>query len=234
MASNSRHLKRTSMPNSWPVKKKNITFVTKPNAGSHKLKYVTPVVVILREVLGYAQTSKDAKYIVHNKEVLVNGKKVTDVKFAVGMFDIFELSETKEKFVVIFDEVGRLKLVPTKDSTITLKVASKTILKSGKFQLNMMNGYNILVDEKTFKKVSVQDSVVYDFAKKAVKKTLELKEGSQVYLFDGKFKGCFATVKGFTLYNGLANDLVTLEIEGNEASTAKAYCYVIENTKGFN
>ena len=222
------------MPNSWPVKKKNITFVTKPNAGSHKLKYVTPVVVILREVLGYAQTSKDAKYIVHNKEVLVNGKKVTDVKFAVGMFDIFELSETKEKFVVIFDEVGRLKLVPTKDSTITLKVASKTILKSGKFQLNMMNGYNILVDEKTFKKVSVQDSVVYDFAKKAVKKTLELKEGSQVYLFDGKFKGCFATVKGFTLYNGLANDLVTLEIEGNEASTAKAYCYVIENTKGFN
>lgn len=231
---NGRHLKRTSMPNSWPVKKKNITFVTKPNAGSHKLKYVTPVVVILREVLGYAQTTKDAKYIVHNKEVLVNGKKVTDVKFAVGMFDIFELSETKEKFVVIFDEVGRLKLVPTKDSTITLKVASKTILKSGKFQLNMMNGYNILVDEKTFKKVSVQDSVVYDFAKKAVKKTLELKEGSQVYLFDGKFKGCFATVKGFTLYNGLANDLVTLEIEGNEASTAKAYCYVIENTKGFN
>lgn len=231
---NSRHLKRTSMPNSWPVKKKNITFVTKPNAGSHKLKYVTPVVVILREVLGYAQTAKDAKFIVHNKEVLVNGKKVTDIKTAVGMFDIFELAETNEKFVVIFDEVGRLKLVPTKESTVTLKVASKTKLKSGKFQLNMMNGYNVLVDEKTFKKVSVQDSVVYDFAKKAVKKTVELKEGAQVYLFDGKFKGQFATVKGFTLYNGLAKDLVTLELNGTEASTAKDYCYVIENIKGFN
>ena len=117
---NSRHLKRTSMPNSWPVKKKNITFVTKPNAGSHELKYVTPVVVILRETLGYAKTAKEAKYIVHNKNVLVNGKKVTDIKLAVGMFDIFEITETKEKFVVIFDTVGRLNLVPTKSSTITL------------------------------------------------------------------------------------------------------------------
>jgi small subunit ribosomal protein S4e len=231
---NTRHLKRTNMPNSWPVKKKNITFVTKPNAGSHKLKYVTPVVVILREVLGYAQTAKDAKYIVHNEEVLVNGKKVTDVKAAVGMFDIFEITKTSEKFIVIFDEVGRLKLVSTKDSTVTLKIAGKSVMKNGKFQLNMMNGYNILVDEKSFKKANVEDSVVYDYVKKAVVKTLELKEGAQVYLFDGKFKGCFATVKGFTKYSGLANDLVNLDLGGVDASTTKSYCYVITNIKGFN
>lgn len=231
---NTRHLKRTNMPNSWPVKKKGITFITRPNAGSHKLDYVTSVVVLLREVLGYAKTAKDAKYIVYNEELLVNGKKVTDIKTAVGMFDIFEITKTSEKFVLIFDEVGRLKLVPTKDSTITLKIASKSILKNGKFQLNMMNGYNVLVDEKAFKKAKVEDSVVYDYTKKAIKKVVELKEGAQVYLFDGKFKGQFATVKGFTKYNGLANDLVTLDIAGAEASTAKAYCYVLENTKGFN
>lgn len=234
MASNRRHLKRTSMPNSWPVKKKNITFVTKPNAGSHKLKYVTPIVVLLREVLGYAQTAKDAKYIVYNEEILVNGKKVTDIKAAVGMFDILEIAKTSEKFVVIFNEVGRLKLVPTKDTTVTLKVAKKTLSVGGKFQLNMMNGYNILVDAKAFAAVKVNDSIVYDFSKKKVVKTLSLAEKAQVYLFDGKFKGQFATVKGFTLYNGLSKDLVILDVAGAEASTAKDYCYVIENMKGFN
>lgn len=222
------------MPNSWPVKKKNITFVAKPNAGSHKLKYVTSVVVLLRDVLGYAQTSRDVKYIVNNEEILVNGRKVSDIKTAVGMFDVLEIAKTSEKFVVIFNEVGRLKLVATKDSTVTLKVAKKTLVAGGKFQLNMMNGYNVLVDKKIFDSVRVADSVVYDYAKKAVKKVLALKEKAQVYLFDGKFKGQFATVKGFTLYNGLAKDLVNLELDGKEASTAKDYCYVIENVKGFN
>lgn len=234
MASNRRHLKRTSMPNSWPVKKKNITFVTKPNAGSHKMKYVTPVVVLLREVLGYAQTAKDVKYIINHEDILVNGRKISDIKTAVGMFDVFEIAKTSEKFVVLFNEIGRLKLVPTKESTVTLKVVKKSLSKGGVMQLNMMNGYNVVVDKKTFDAVKVNDSVVYDFVKKVVKKTLSLVEGAQVYLFDGKYKGHFATVKGFTLYNGLAKDLVNIEIAGEETSTAKDYCYVIENMKGFN
>lgn len=233
MASNCRHLKRTNMPTSWPVKRKNITFVAKPNAGSHQLKYVTSVVVLLRDVLGYVQRSKNAKYAIHNEEILVNGKKVTDIKTPVGMFDVFEIKKTNEKFVLVFDEFGKIKLVPNKDDTITLKVSKKTITKSKTFQLNFMNGYNIVVDEKTFKAVSVQDSVVYDYAKKKVVKTLALAEKAQVYLFDGKFKGQFATVTGFTLYNGLTKDLVELTIGNEKHSTAKDYCYVVEDSKRF-
>ncbi len=58
-----------------------------------------------------------------------------------------------------------------------------------------MNGYNILVDEKTFKKVSVNDTVAYDYAKKKVVSTTPLKEGSFVYLFNGKYTGQFGLVK---------------------------------------
>ena len=196
MASTS-HLKRTSMPASWPVKKKNIKFVTKPNPGSHKREYVTPVVVLLREQLGYAATAKEAKQIVHNEEILINGNRVNDIKTACGLFDVFEIKKTNEKYVVLFNEVGRLNLVPTKDDLIYLKVTGKKILGNDKFQLNFMNGFNTKVDKKTFESTKVNSTVVYDLDKKAVLEILDLKEGNFVYVFDGKFQGKFGEIKGF-------------------------------------
>jgi len=228
---NNQHLKRTSMPSSWPVRKKNISFVVKPNPGSHKSKYVTPIVILLRDVLNYTSTSKEAKYVVNNQEVLINGKKVTDIKAPVGLFDVVEISSIKEKFVILFNEFGRLKLVPTKDDLIYLKVSGKKTTPGKKFQLNFMNGFNLIVDEKSFNGVKVNDTVVYDFAKKKVSSVLNLKEGNVVYVFDGKFKGTFGEVKTFVKYNGIARDLVHFEVEGQVHATAKDFCYVIGSKK---
>lgn len=232
------HLKRTSMPTSWPVKKKNITFIAKPNPGSHKMKYVVSMVVLLRDVLKYAATSKEVKRILHQEEVLINNKRVTDIKTAAGLFDIVEIKKTKEKYTVLFDESGKLKLVSAKDNLINLRVSRKTTTPGKKFQLNFLNGFNLLVDEKTFKSTKIADSVVYDLTKKKISSVLNLKEGNFVYLFDGKFKGQFAQIKSLVKYNGIARDLVEVEIEGNAHNTAKDYCYVIgtkkEDMKRFN
>jgi small subunit ribosomal protein S4e len=238
MASNRRHLKRTSMPNSWPIQKKTITFVGKPKPGSHKREYVVSTLILLRDILGYAHNAKEAKYIVNNQEFLVNGRQIKDIKAAIGIFDIIEIPATKEKFTVLFNTFGKITLVPTKSNELYLKVAKKTALKKGRFQINAMNGYNVLVDEKTFKSISVNDTVVYDFSKKKVVKTLPLKEGSFVYLFDGKYTGQFGKVISFTEYHGISKTIASLEIDGVEQSTVKDYCYVIgtnkEDIKGFN
>ncbi len=226
------------MPSSWPIKRKNITFISKPRAGSHKLKYITSVLVLLRDVLSYAQIGKEVKHIVHNDEILVNGRKISDIKTAVGIFDTFEISKTKEKFTVLFDTFGRLKLIEAKDNLIYLKVTNKTITSGKKFQLNFMNGYNTLVSEKDFKKVSVNGTVVYDYSKKKISDILSLKEDSFVYIFDGKFRGRFGKIKNFINYNGITRDAVSLEINKEVHTTAKDYCYVVgikeEDLKKFN
>lgn len=228
---NNQHLKRHSAPTSWQIKRKNITFVAKPNPGSHKLKYVVPVVVLLRDVLKYAETSKEVKLVLHNKEVLVNGKKVTDTRAPVGIFDVFEIKDTAEKYLVLFNELGRVKLVSKKDSMLYLKVSGKTVMPAGKFQVNFMNGFNIFVDAKTFKSLKVEDTVVYDFDKKKVAEVVSLKEGSFVYVFDGKFKGQFAQVKGFVKQNGVTKDLASVEVAGGTHNTAKEYCFVLGTKK---
>jgi small subunit ribosomal protein S4e len=230
---NSRHLKRNSMPTSWPVQRKTITFIGRPKSGSHKRDYVVSALILLRDVLKYTHTTKEAKYVVNEQEFLVNGRKITDVKSPVGLFDIVEIPAMKEKFVVLLNEVGRVKLVASKDQVVTLKVSNKTKAKAGKLQLNFMNGYNVLVDEKTFKSVSVNDSVEYDFTKKSIVKSLPLKEGSSVYVFDGKYQGSLGVVKSFVNYNGITRDIVEIEINGTVQKTVKDYCYVVADTKRF-
>lgn len=228
---NSRHLKRHSMPISWPIKRKNITFITRPRPGSHQREYVTTVLVLLRDVLKYVKNAKEAKYVVNNEKFIVNGKEIKDIKAPVGLFDIVEVPSMETKCVMLFDNFGKIKLLETTQESVLLKVAGKTSLPGGKFQLNYMNGYNTLVDEKTFKTVSVEDTVVFDFKKKKTEKVMKLKEGNFVYVFDGKFQGQIGKIESFTNYNGLAVDTVVIKIGDMAHTTARAYCFVVGEKK---
>lgn len=228
---NSQHLKRHKAPTSWKIKRKNITFIAKPKSGSHKREYVVSLVVLLRDILNFAETSKEVKLILNDGQVLVNGKQVKDVRYPVGIFDVFEIKSIDKKYVVLFDEFGKIKLVSQKDDLIYLKVSQKSILKNSQFQISFMNGFNILVEKKKFDLINVNDSVVFDFVKKQVVKILNLKKDCFVYFFNGKFTGCFGEVEGFVNYNGVSKDVAEVKINGLKQSTAKDYLFVLGNDK---
>lgn len=227
MASHSRHLKRHSMPTAWPIQRKTIPFVSRPNPGSHKREYVVSVLILLRDVLGVARNAKEAKFITNNQEILVNGKQTKNIKYPVGLFDVVEIPLTKEKYTVLFDEYGKVKLASASDDNVLLKVSGKKQIKGGKFQLNLMNGYNLIVDEKTFKATNVEDTIAYDFKKNKVTSTIALAPKSYVFIYDGKFQGQYGQVKEFTSYNGLTKDAVEVTIGKEDHKTIKEYCYAI-------
>lgn len=220
------------MPASWISKRKGITFISRPNPGAHKREYAASIIVLLRDFLGYVKNSREAKYAVKNTEILVNGRKCEDIRQPVGLFDIIELKATGESFTFIFDNIGKLKLIPAKENNLIAKVLNKSTLSGGKYQLNLFNGFNVLVSEKEFKSIKVEDSIVYDFDKKKISSHLPLKEGAFVFVYDGKFKGSFGEVKSFTEYNGVARDIVQIDFNGQVNNTAKDYCYVIGQKKG--
>ena len=228
---NTRHLKRHRMPASWPVERKGIPFISKPNPGSFQAKYATSVVILLRDVLKLVQTAKEAKQVINAGEIMLNGREVKDLKFPCGLFDVLEIKSTKQKLRIVFDTQGRIDLVPATESTLYLKVTSKTQQGAKSFQINCMNGYNLKVDEKTFKKVKVQDTIVFDYEKKKVIQVFALKEGVWAYVFDGNFKGHTAQVLSFKLYAGRARDTVELKLDKGEEQTAKEYCYIIAESK---
>ena len=55
----SSHLKRLAMPRSWPLPRKTTVWVTRPSPGGHSLERCMPVNLIIRDVLGRAQSSRE-------------------------------------------------------------------------------------------------------------------------------------------------------------------------------
>ena len=87
-----KHQKRLAVPKSWPVERKEETYTTKAGAGPHGEDGV-PLLIVLRDVLGYVDSKKEARYALGEDSVLVNGKAVSDERRPIGMFDILAFRE---------------------------------------------------------------------------------------------------------------------------------------------
>src|SRR3989338_4664319 len=132
------HLKRLKMPRTWPIPRKTNTWITRQNSGPHRIENSMPVNVVLRDLLGYARTTKEAKKILNDKEVLINKIARKDHRFPVGIFDIIEIPKNKENKIQINLHDGSNFISDKKDykvnDTLVIDLKTKKILKELKFE----------------------------------------------------------------------------------------------------
>ncbi|MFB6270651.1 MAG: 30S ribosomal protein S4e [Halobacterium sp.] len=221
------HQKRLSVPKSWPVERKTETFTAKAGAGPHGESGV-PLVVVLRDVLGYVDDSSEAQYVVNEDGVLVNGSSVGDVKRPIGMFDILAFPERDEYYRVFPDEGGRLGLTAidadAADSKLS-KVTDKTTVSGGDTQLNFHDGGNIVVDEDVY---SGNDSVVVDNETNEVVAHFEYGEGALVTAVAGQHAGDIGRIDEISVQPGSAQNTVYVETADGSFETVEEYVVVID------
>jgi len=185
----SNHLKRHFAPKSWKIKRKGISFITKPSAGTHKIYRSLPVNVILRDLLGYVKNNREAKFVLGKKNVTIDGIRRKDFKFPIGIFDVLSLNDIKEHFRIILDKRGRLDLIKIGKEESKLKlcrIIGKRYIK-GKVQLNLYDGKNILVSGNEYK---VGDVILLSLGSKfEVKEKIKFEKGILIYLIGGKHIG---------------------------------------------
>lgn len=179
------HIKRNTIPKSWPVPRKGVPYVVKPNFEFEK---GMPLLIILREVLKVARTAKEIQKIINEKGILVNTKIVKDVKHGVLLFDTITFVLTKKSYRMEMNELGKFEFNEIKESESNKKVSkiiNKKMLKGKKVQINMMDGRNILSSEKC----RTNDSAIINLTNGKIEKILPLKEKAEVLIFDGKHAG---------------------------------------------
>ncbi|MCZ7398479.1 MAG: S4 domain-containing protein [Candidatus Methanoperedens sp.] len=96
-----RHQKRVAAPTSWPITRKTHHWVVGANAGSHSKGTGIPLLVVVRDMLKIANTSKEAKTIINEGNILVDGVERTNYKHMVGLFDIVSIPTTNEYYRVL-------------------------------------------------------------------------------------------------------------------------------------
>jgi small subunit ribosomal protein S4e len=169
-------LKRLAAPRSWSVPRKTQKWSVTSSPGPHPRESSLPLTVILRDMLHLCETAREAERIVHRRKVLVDGRVATDPRLPVGIMDVVSIPDLKAHYRMVIDVRGRLQLVAIDGPSAGWKLArveGKTMVKSGKVQLNLYGGRSLLVEGKEYRtgdtlKLKVPDQKVlevYKFAK---------------------------------------------------------------------
>jgi len=223
-----RHQKRLSAPNAWPVERKTGTFTVKAGAGPHGEAGV-PLLVLLRDVLGYVDSKKEARYALNEGSVLVNGVAVSDEQRPVGMFDILAFTEREENYRVFPEEGGRLALTPidadAADSRLG-KIVAKQEISGGDTQLTLHDGANVRVEDGS--DYSSKDSLVIDNETKEIVAHFPYEEGALVTAVDGTHSGEIGTIEEITVTAGSGNNTVAVETDNGGFETVEQYVVVID------
>ncbi len=222
-----RHQKRLSVPNSWPVERKEQTYTVKAGAGPHGEDGV-PLLIILRDVLGYVDSKKEARYALEQDSVLVNGKALSDEQRPIGMFDILAFVEREEFYRVFPDEGGRLALTEidadAADSRLG-KVVKKQQVAGGDTQLTLHDGTTLLADDDT---ITQNDSIVVSNDDKSVVAHFSYEEGALVTAVDGEHAGEIGTVDEIQVTNGSSQNNVLVDQDDGRFETVEDYVVVID------
>ncbi|WP_408957534.1 30S ribosomal protein S4e [Natrinema sp. 74] len=222
-----KHQKRLSVPKSWPVERKTETFTVKADAGPHGEDGV-PLVVLLRDVLGYVDSRKEARYALSEDAILINGDPINDEQRPIGMFDIVAFPGREEYYRVFPDEGGRLALTEIDEDSAQSrlgKIEGKQQVPGGDTQLTLHDGTNVIVDDDEYE---TKDSIVVNNDDKSIVAHFPYEEGALVTAVRGNHGGKVGEIDAIDVTLGSGSNTVGISTDDGGFETVEEYVVVID------
>ncbi len=189
------HLKRIAAPRTWDLKRKKNVYVIRPEPSGHTIRNSISITMLFRDMLKRAKTMKEVRYLISNKEILLNNRKITSYKASVGLMDVISIPETDEHYRLLLNNKGSLVALPIDSKEAKLvphMIKNKTLISGGRVQLNFTSGENLIVEKDEYR---TGDVLVIDVVSGKIKETLSMKKGALVYFTGGKHIGKTAHVE---------------------------------------
>jgi len=222
--------KRLAASRAVPLLRKKSTWNIRARPGPHKKRNSVALGVVLRDIIGIAKTAKEAKGILNNGFVLVDGKPAKDSKRPIGLFDLITIVPEKKAYRALFSKKGVLAISEENDNKDEklCKVVGKTQVGKEIVQLATNDG-RALKEKKT--SVSVGDSVLIKVPGQKILKVLKQEPGKTVLVVDGKHVGQVARVKDIVAGTMSRPKLVTLETGSGEFKTVESNIFIVGDGK---
>ncbi len=225
-----RHLRRSSSPEFWPILRKEYVWTVNPSPGPHSKDRCIPIGIIIRDLLGYARTMREARRVLGEGKVKVDGRIVRDYKFPVGLMDVVEIVPSGETYRVVPHPVKHMVLHPIpKDeaSFKLLRIEGKTIVKGRAVQLHFHDGRNHLLKDPSEDVFKTYDVVKMTIPKQEIIDHIKFEEGVLAVVIAGRNIGKVGRVVDVKKVFKTANALVTMESDGESFRTILDYVFVI-------
>jgi small subunit ribosomal protein S4e len=230
-------LKRKPAPRFWPIHRKEFVWVVKPSPGPHSLESCLPLAIILRDILGFAKTRKEAKTIVSQGKIHVDGNIRREDDFPTGLMDVISMPDIDKHFRILPSKKG-LILHPISKDEISFKlcrIENKTTVKNGHVQLNLHDGSNILVkvaDPKNPQEdvYETLDTLKVSLPERQILEHIKLKENDFAIITGGKNIGKYGRIVAIESAKGKKrrNTLAVIEDEkGNRYQTILNFVFAV-------
>tara|TARA_B100000035_G_scaffold70428_1_gene57818 strand:- start:347 stop:931 length:585 start_codon:yes stop_codon:yes gene_type:complete len=185
-----------------------------------------PLGIILRDVLGLAQSRREAKRMIATRKVMVDGRIETDSGRGVGLMDVLTVGD--DHYRCVLDENGKLRYrsISAKQSSSKLcRVIGKTTIRGGKTQVHLHDGRNITVDDAN--KYNSGDTLIISLPDQEVSGHHAFSEGVLAYLTGGSHIGSTSKV----VSKDVKRSSKANEVQFEEFGTVADYVFVIGSEK---
>ena len=235
------HLKRKPAPKMWPIHRKEAVWTVMPKPGPHSISRSLPLALIVRDILGFAKTAKEAKNIISQGKITVDGKVRRDEHFLVGLMDIILILDAKKAYRVL-PSGKSLFLHPIGADETAFKlcrIENKTVVKGGNMHLDLHDGSSSLIkvsdsqdlEETVYHtldvlKLSVPDREVLGYTKLIV--------GAPAIVIGGKNMGKYGKVTAIEKKSDKKRRdlLVTLkDVNGDQFQTILDFVFILGDTE---
>ena len=224
-----KHLKRHRSPAFWPIHRKGGTWAVKTSSGPHSQETSIPTKVILRDQLNHAVTAREAKSLIKNGKLLVDGKVRKDDKFPVGLMDVLTIPDSGETFRILPDHGGKLKFLSIskeESQTKLCRIIGKTTQRAGKTQLNLHDGSNLLVAAEA-DQYKVGDVLKIKVPEKEIQDYIEFKEMQYSIITGGRSQGAKGVITSLGPEAGWKKTATIRTPEGDDIRTLAKYLFVV-------
>ena len=235
------HLKRKPAPKMWPIHRKEAVWTVMPKPGPHSISRSLPLAIIVRDMLGFAKTAKEAKNIISQGKITVDGKVRRDERFLVGLMDVISILDAKKSYRVLPSKKGLfLHPIGADETAFKLcRIENKTVVKGGNMHLDLHDGSNSLINVSDSQnpeevvyhtldvlKLSVPDRELLEYTKLIV--------GAPAIVIGGKNMGKSGKVATIEKKSDKKrrNLLVTLkDVNGNQFQTILDFVFILGDTE---
>lgn len=234
-------LKRKPAPRFWPIHRKEFTWAVRPSPGPHSSDNCLPLAIVLREILQFAKTRKEAKKIVSQGQIYVDGKARRKDNSSVGLADIVSIPAADKNFRILPSAKGLILQPIDKEETKfkLCRIEDKKVVRNGNIQLNLHDGSNILVKVANPKNpqedvYETLDTLKISLPEKQIIECVKMKEKDFAIITGGKNIGKYGKIVEIEKTEGKKrrNALATIEDQmGNRYQTILDFVFDLGETQ---
>ncbi len=227
------HLKRHMMPKTWKVSRKGKKYTVAPSPGPHAKKECIPLQIIVRDVLKYAETGDEARRIVKQGAITVDGVVRKDHRYPVGFMDAIGVKPTGEHFRLLVGPKGIYAgKISAADANKKACIIRRKFTAKGGVQCLALHDGRVLRLGKERADYKPGETLVIEVPSQKILGHFKAEKGANALITSGKNIGIQGRIKEIRDRKFMTEkSVVILDVEGKEIETLKDYVMVTGKMK---